>query len=30
LSITISEVFKVLGRKFLKVFVDDFNVHNES
>jgi putative transposase len=27
---TISEVFKDLGRKFLKVFVDDFNVHNES
>jgi hypothetical protein len=27
---TMSEVFKDLGRKFLKVFVDDLNVHNES
>jgi hypothetical protein len=25
-----SEVFKNLGDKFLKVFVDDLNVHNES
>jgi hypothetical protein len=25
-----SEVFKELGDKFLKVFVDDLNVHNES
>jgi len=25
-----SKVFKELGDKFLKVFVDDFNVHNES
>ncbi len=25
-----SEVFKDLGSKFLKVFVDDLNVHNES
>jgi hypothetical protein len=29
-TITMSEVFKDLGSKFLKVFVDDFNVHNES
>jgi len=27
---TMSEVFKDLGSKFLKVFVDDLNVHNES
>ncbi len=27
---TISEVFKDLGSKFLKVFMDDFNIHNES
>jgi hypothetical protein len=27
---TMSEVFKDLGSKFLKVFVDDFNVHSES
>jgi len=26
---TMSEVFKELGDKFLKVFVDDFNVHSE-
>jgi hypothetical protein len=25
-----SEIFKEFGGKFLKVFVDDFNVHNES
>ncbi len=25
-----SEVFKDLGSKFLKVFVDDLNVHNKS
>jgi len=25
-----SQVFKDLGSKFLKVFVDDLNVHNES
>jgi hypothetical protein len=27
---TMSKVFKELGDKFLKVFVDDLNVHNES
>jgi len=27
---TMSEVFKDLGSKFLKVFVDDLNVHSES
>jgi len=27
---TMYEVFKDLGSKFLKVFVDDFNVHSES
>jgi len=27
---TMSKVFKDLGSKFLKVFVDDLNVHNES
>jgi hypothetical protein len=27
---TMSEVFKDLGDKFLKVFVDDFNIHIES
>jgi hypothetical protein len=27
---TMSEVFKDLGNKFLKVFIDDLNVHNES
>ncbi len=27
---TMSEVFKYLGSKFLKVFVDDLNVHSES
>jgi hypothetical protein len=27
---TMSEVFKDLGDKFLKVFVDDLNVHSES
>ncbi len=27
---TMSEVFKDLGDKFLKVFVDDLNIHNES
>jgi hypothetical protein len=27
---TMSEVFKNLGRKFLKVFVDDLNVHSSS
>jgi hypothetical protein len=27
---TMSEVFKDLGNKFLKVFVDDFNIHGES
>ncbi len=27
---TISEVFRDLGNKFLKVFVNDFNRHNES
>jgi hypothetical protein len=27
---TMSEVFKDLGNKFLKVFVDDLNVHSES
>jgi hypothetical protein len=27
---TMSKVFKDLGSKFLKVFVDDFNVHNKS
>jgi hypothetical protein len=27
---TMLEVFKDLGDKFLKVFVDDFNIHNES
>jgi len=27
---TMSEVFKDLGSKFLKVFVNDLNVHNES
>jgi hypothetical protein len=27
---TMSEVFKQSGDKFLKVFVDDFNVHSES
>jgi hypothetical protein len=29
-TITKSEVFKDLGSKFLKVFVDDLNLHNES
>jgi hypothetical protein len=27
---TMSEVFKELGSRFLKVFVDDLNVHSES
>ncbi len=27
---TMSKVFKDLGSKFLKVFVDDLNVHSES
>jgi hypothetical protein len=27
---TMSEVLKDLGDKFLKVFVDDFNIHSES
>jgi hypothetical protein len=27
---TMSKVFKELGDKFLKVFVDDFNVHIKS
>jgi putative transposase len=27
---TMSEVFKDLGSRFLKVFVDDLNVHSES
>ncbi len=27
---TMSEVFKELGEKFLKVFVDDLNVHSKS
>jgi hypothetical protein len=27
---TMSEVFKDLGSKFLKVFIDDLNVHSES
>jgi hypothetical protein len=27
---TMSEVFKNLGDKFLKVFVDDLNIHSES
>jgi len=27
---TMSEVFKDLGDKFLKVFVDDLNIHSES
>ncbi len=27
---TMSEVFKDLGSKFLKIFVDDLNVHSES
>ncbi len=27
---TMSEVFKDLGSKFLKVFIDDLNVHNKS
>jgi len=27
---TMSEVFKDLGSRFLKVFVDDLNVHNEA
>jgi hypothetical protein len=29
-TMTMSEVFRNLGDKFLKVFVDDLNVHNES
>jgi hypothetical protein len=29
-TITMSKVFKDLGSKFLKVFVDDLNVHNKS
>jgi len=29
-SMTMSEVLKDLGDKFLKVFVDDFNIHNKS
>jgi len=28
--IIMSEVFKDLGNKFLKIFVDDLNVHNKS
>ncbi len=27
---TMLEVFKDLGRKFLKIFIDDLNVHSES
>jgi len=27
---TMSEVFKDLGSRFLKVFVDDLNVHSEN
>jgi hypothetical protein len=27
---TMLKVFKDLGSKFLKVFIDDFNVHSES
>jgi hypothetical protein len=27
---TMSEVFKDLGSRFLKVFIDDLNVHSES
>jgi hypothetical protein len=27
---TMSKVFRNLGDKFLKVFIDDFNIHNES
>jgi hypothetical protein len=27
---TMLEVFKDLGSKFMKIFVDDFNVHNKS
>jgi hypothetical protein len=27
---TMSKVYKDLGSKFLKVFIDDLNVHNES
>jgi hypothetical protein len=30
LTRTMLEVFKDLGSKFLKVFVDNLNVHNES
>jgi hypothetical protein len=30
LTRTMSKVFKGLGGKFLKVFIDDLNVHNES
>jgi putative transposase len=29
-SRTMAEVFKDLGSKFLKVFVDDLNVHSEN
>jgi hypothetical protein len=29
-TIIMSEVFKDLGNKFLKIFVDDLNVHNKS
>jgi len=29
-SRTMAEVFKDLGSKFLKVFVDDLNIHSES
>jgi hypothetical protein len=27
---TMSSIFKELGDKFLKVFVDDFNIHSEN